>query len=500
MSTPRAKRLTAACGAALLIMALTLALPGAAGQDAPPESARETVVVIPLKGLIDKGLYDSMVRRLDESKAFDPVLLVFEIDTYGGLVDAAIEITDEIGGIDEPKTVAFVPTKAFSAGAMIAMGAREIVLTPSSSIGDAAPVIQSAEGPQIIGEKTQSPVRSMFRKYAQRNGYPEALVESMVTLELEVVEVTYSDGTAKYMLAGEFEDLPEDEKANVIRSRTVVREGEILTLTASEAHEYGIARFVVRDIDEMLEEYGLSGAEVVTLHVNWSEAIARWLNDPRIASIILLLGILGVYMEFKVPGFGLPGIVGIICFATFFFSKHLSGMAANWEILLFVIGLVLLILEVFVIPGFGIAGVLGMSLVVLSVALALVPANITPAPLDMDFLARTGAYLIVTLVVAFALGALLAKVLPHTPVVGKFYLGEPAPEMIAHAEAAGITSGKKDLVGKGGLAETQLRPAGRAKIDGEYYDVSTQGDMVASGERIEVVSVRGNNIIVKRVG
>lgn len=500
MRTPRVNRLTSACGAALLIMALVLALRGAAEQGAPAESARQTVVVIPLKGLIDKGLYDSMVRRLEESKAFDPVLLVFEIDTYGGLVDAAIEITDEIGGIEEPKTVAFVPTKAFSAGAMVAMGAREIVLTPSSSIGDAAPVIQGPEGPQIIGEKTQSPVRSMFRKYAQRNGYPEALVEAMVTLELEVVEVTYKDGSVKYMLAGAFEDLADAEKANVEKSRTVVREGEILTLTATEAHGYGIARFVVRDIDEMLEKYSLSGAEVVTLQVNWSEAIVRWLNDPRIASVILLLGILGIYMEFKVPGFGLPGIVGIICFATFFFSKHLSGMASYWEILLFAVGLVLLGIEIFVIPGFGIAGFLGITFIILSLVLALVPANITPAPLDMDFLARAGAYFIMTLVAALILGVLLAKVLPMTPVVGEFYLGEPAPETIAHAEGAGLTSGRKDLLGKVGHAETPLRPAGHAKIDGEYYDVTTQGDMVASGEQIEVIRVSGNNIIVKRVG
>jgi len=497
MPTPRTRHFLTALGALLALFALQGKF--IAAQDAPGEADSPAVVVIPMEGLIDKGLYDSLVRRVEESKAYDPALLVFHIDTYGGLVDAAIEITDEIGGLDEPKTVAFVPTKAYSAGAMIAMGAREIVLTPNASIGDAAPVTQSPEGPQIVGEKAQSPVRSIFRKYAQRNGYPEALVESMVTPELEVIEVTWKDGTVEYMLAGEFEDLAEAEKADVEKSRTVVREGEILTLTASEAEEYGIARFVVADIDEMLEKYSLTGARLVTLEVNWSEAMVRWLNDPRIASVILLLGILGVYMEFKVPGFGLPGIVGIICFATFFGSKHLSGMAAYWEILLFVVGLVLLGVEIFVIPGFGVAGFLGITFIILGLVLALIPANITLAPLDVDFLARAGAYFIATLVAAFIIGAVLAKWLPRTPVVGKFYLGEPEPQAVAHAEGAILTSGKKGLIGKIGRAETPLRPAGRAKIGGEYYDVTTQGDMVARGEEIEVIKVRGNNIIVKSI-
>ncbi len=499
MPKPRAGRFMGVCGRVLIFIAFAGAFLGAQQEGPAADAERHTVVVIPMEGLIDRGLYDSLIRRIEEAREHDPALLVFKIDTYGGLVDAAIEITDEIGGIEEPKTVAFIPAKALSAGAMIAMGAREIVLTPVSSIGDAMPIAVSPEGPVPVGEKVESPTRAMFRKYAQRNSYPEALLEAMVTVELEVIEVVYEDGTVEYMLSGDFEGLSEDERDKIERSRTVVRQGEILTLTASEALQYGIARFVVSDMDELLSSYDLADAEVITLHVNWSEAMVRWLNEPSVASVILLLGILGIYMEFRVPGFGLPGTVGIVCFAIFFFSKHLSGMAGNLEILIFVMGIALLAVEIFVIPGFGITGFLGITLVFVSLALAFVPPNITTAPADIDYLAKAGTYFVAAMVGAIAIGAFLTRLLPHTPVVGKLYLGSPEPESVAHAEGAGLTTGKGDLLGKTGTAETPLRPAGRARIDGEYYDVTTQGDRVAGGEKIEVIKISGNNIIVRRV-
>ncbi|MHC4713724.1 MAG: NfeD family protein [Planctomycetota bacterium] len=478
---------------ALCIAAFALAQEGETARAESP-----TVVVIPLSGLIDKGLEDSVIRRLGEARPLNPALMVFEIDTFGGLAGPAIEITDLLGGIEEPKAVAFVPRKAISAGAMIAMGAREIVLTPASSIGDCAPVLPTPEGSKILGEKEQSPVRSMFRKYAQRNGYPVAIVEAMVTPELEVVQVKYKDGTVKYMLASEYEDLPEEEKEKVDRKRVVVREGEILTLTAEEAEEYGIARFVVADISELLEKYDLADAKVVTLEVNWSEAMVRWVNQPLVASILLLAGLLGLYMEFKLPGVGLPGGVAVVCFAILFFSKYLTGLAVYWEILIFILGLILLGIEIFVIPGFGITGFAGIVLMLTGLLLAYVPSDITPAPIDLDFIVRSGAWFVTTLIVAFGLGAFLAKVLPHTPVVGRFFLGAPQPQSVPHAAAAGQTEGREDLVGKVGRSITMLRPAGRAVIGAQYYDVTTEGDLIGKDEVIEVVTVRGNNIIVRK--
>jgi len=473
---------------------------GFGGAPAAPGGAGEgqTVVVVPLEGFIDQGLLHSIQRRMKEAELLLPELVVFRIDTYGGLVDAAIEITDEIGGVEIARTVAFVPLKAFSAGAMISMGARDIVLTPASSIGDAAPVITTPEGPEMLGEKFQSPVRNLFRKYAQRNGYPAAIVEAMVTPEIEVLELTYEDGTKEYVRGADFERMDEAAKERVTAKRVIAREGELLTLTAQEAREYGIARYVVDDLSGLLASYELEGAEVVTIETNWSESLVRFLNNPIVSQVILLLGILGFYMEFKVPGFGLPGAVGIVCFAIFFFSKHLVGLAQYWEILLFVVGLILLAVELFVIPGFGVTGLAGIAFLVAGLVLSLIPSRITPAPLDMSFLVRTAAYFAVVIVAAFLLGAFLAWLLPDVPVVGRFFLGTPELESVAHKEGAGLTSGRGDLVGKVGRAHTPLRPAGRAVIGGEFYDVTTQGDMIDADTMIEVLEIRGNNIIVRR--
>jgi membrane-bound serine protease (ClpP class) len=466
-------------------------------RDGVSDQSRPIVVFIPLDKEVDEGLLDSVKRRVFEAEALDPSLIVFKIDTYGGLATAAMEITDAIGAVEEPKTVAYVPLKAYSAGAMISMGAREIVLGPLASIGDAAPVIFTNEGPKELGEKHQSPGRNLFRKFAQRNGYPQSLVEAMVSAELEVVEVTYKDGTLKYLLRGEFDDLTDAEKADIEHERTVVREGELLTLTAEEALEYGIARFIAKDSRELLADYGLSDAKVVTLEISWSEKLVRTLNNQAVSGIILLVGLMGLYMEFKVPGFGLPGTVGVICLAIFFWSKHLSGMAASWEIIIFVLGVILLAVEIFVIPGFGVTGLAGALLIVLGLAFTYVPRGITFAPMDMDYLVRTGGYFIATLAAVFVAAIGLTWLLPKVPIVGRFYLGEPEAETVGHRAGAGVTEGKEGLVGRAGIAMTMLRPAGRARIGDDYFDVTTEGGIIERGDAVEVIAIRSNSIIVR---
>ncbi len=496
--TPVFEVIRTTAGLVLLSLLLLLTTSTCSGQENAVAGAAgaKTVVIIPVEGFVDQGLFDSIRRRVEESKALSPELLVFKIDTYGGLAITAMEITDEIGHIEAPLTVAYVPVKAYSAGAMIAMGAKQIVLGPLASIGDAAPVVPTEEGSKILGEKEQSPVRNAFRKYAQENGYSEALSEAMVSPDIEVSEVTFEDGTKKFMTDTELAGLKDAERFKIQSKRVVVAKGRILTMNAKEASEYGFARHIVKDTDELLSAYDLTGATVATLEVSWSESLVRFLNNPAVSGLIMMVGLVALYMEFKVPGFGLPGTVAIICFATFFFSKYLSGMAESWEIIIFIVGVVLLGIEIFVIPGFGITGFAGLVLMFLGLALVIVPNGITTAPVDMDFLLKSATYVVGAMIGAMVSGILLAKLLPKVPVVGLFYLGVPKPEAIAHREAAGVTSGK-NLVGKRGTAMTMLRPAGRAVIDGEIFDVTTEGDLVAKDNRIEVIAQKGNNIVVR---
>jgi len=492
----------AVCVAAVSLVAAGILLspwtPRTRAADLAAPQARggeETVVVIPIRGLIDGGLYDSVKRRAAAAMTLQPSLIVFTIDTYGGLVDFAMEITDVIGAIDTPKTVAYVPVKAYSAGAMIAMAAREIVVSPTASIGDAAPIAETPEGPLMLGEKFQSPVRGIFRKYAERNGYPIALAEAMVTPDTDVLEVTFEDGTRRYLTTAGLDSLPEAEKSRITDKRVLVPKGHLLTMSAAEAKSYGFARFVVGDFRALLADYNLADAKVVTYEVDWSETLVRFLNHPTVSSIILLIGIVAIYLEFKTPGVTAPGIVAIICFATFFFSRYFSGMAQYWEILIFVAGLALVV-EVFLIPGFGVAGFLGIGLMFAGLLLAFLPQHITNTPLDVSFVMWSLAYIVGTFIASFFIGLALAKYLPRAPVVGAFYLGKPDPATVPHAQGAGVTLGK-DLVGKTGTAYSYLRPSGKAIIEGDFYDVTTEGDLVPQGSKILVIAQRSNNIIVK---
>jgi len=468
----------------------------------PPDAAQpageQTVVVIPVEGFIDGGLYDSIRRRIKEAGDFKPSLIVFQIDTYGGLLNFAMEITDTIGAVDTPRTVAYIPVKAYSAGAMIAMGAREMAVGPLASVGDAAPIMDTPEGPQMLGEKEQSPTRGMFHKYAERNGYPVALAESMVTKEIVVYEVKFDDGAVKYLSAEELDALTAAQREHVAQKSVVKKEGQLLTMSAEDAKKYGFARFIVKDFDELLTDYSLKGAKVVTLSTAWSEELVRFLNYPAVSSILLLVGLIALYMEFKAPGFGLPATAAIVCFGILIFSRYLSGMAQYWEILIFVAGVVLLIVEIAFIPGFGFIGFAGLGLMVAGLVLMAIPPNITRAPIDARYLAVSTTYLVGTLIAAIALMVVLTKLLPKTPVISALYLGAPEPSSIAHAEGAMATAGK-NLVGRQGIAYSALRPAGKAIIDDRLVDVTTRGDHIAEGARVEVVAQKGNAIIVRAV-
>ncbi len=478
----------------LLLVAGSLSTPLAAQQAEP-----QTVVIIPVRGEIDGALYDSLKRRIADARSYDPALIVFEIDTYGGLANYAMEITDLIGEMDKPKTVAYVPVKAYSAGAMIAMAAQDIVMGPRASLGDAAPVIPTPQGPHILNEKMQSPIRELFRKYAQLRGYPTALAEAMVSPDIVVYAVTFENGTTKYLSSQELDALPPAEQMQISKKEIVVKAGEILTMGAEEAKEYGFTRFVADDLSQLLADYSLAGTNVVTLNMNWSEQAARWLNNPIVTALLVVVGLVAVFLEIKMPGFGLPGSIAIACFALLIFGKYYTGMANYWEIIIFGVGLVLLAVELFVIPGFGFVGFAGIALIVIGLILMILPPNLTSAPIDATYMARSIAWLVFALGAAVGIAFLLAKLLPKTPVLGQVYLGAPPQASVPHSGGAVLTASVHLEVGAVGTASSNLRPAGRAVFDDNYVDVTTQGDMISAGTLVEIVSKKGNHFVVRAV-
>ena len=266
---------------------------------------------------------------------------------------------------------------------------------------------------------------------------------------------------------------------------------QLVTLTSNEAYEYEMADTLLESIDEVLEYFDLAGAESVIERSNWAEDVVRFLNNPVISSILIMIGFFGLFAEIKSPGWGVPGTAGLLALTLFFGSSYILQLASIVEILMFLIGLGLILLEVFVVPGFGIAGISGILLIIASLFLALVGAD---PFIDMEAVSMAIIQLTVALVLSIILIILLAKFLPRTTIFKNFVLSveEKSEEgFVSHATS-------EELVGKTGKALTDLRPSGTAEIDGKRVDVVTDSEFIEKGSNIEVLEVEGIRVVVKK--
>jgi membrane-bound serine protease (ClpP class) len=461
--------------------------------DAKP-SGGAPVFVIPISGTVEPGMAAFLRRALSDIEGRPAALIVVEMDTFGGRVDAALEMVDTLVHQPQARTVALVTQKAISAGALIALACNRLVMRHHTTIGDCAPIIYSEEGPKVVGEKFQSPLRAKFRTLARKNGYPVALAEAMVTAEMEVLAVTI-DGETRYMETRDFEELDERTRERVESKITVVPEGELLTMDDTEAQELGFSAMSVSGLEEMLDRMELSGHPVERLGQSWSESLVRTIAS--IAPILMAIGLAALYMEFQAPGFGVPGIVGILALALVFFNQYLVGLADYTELLLIVIGLLLLGFEMFVIPGFGIAGIAALLVISAGLLLSLQDFVLPDPefPWQQELLIRN-----LTQVLAAVVAAIVASI------VGVRYLLPQSSRVVAGPYLEATLQEARDLsdqtrsvqVGDTGRALSFLRPSGKADIAGELLDVISEAEFIEKDATIRVVDVRGNRIVVER--
>ncbi len=464
--------------------------------------------VIPLFGDVDETMLKSVKRRIDQARRDGADTLVFDLDSYGGEVISAMEIGDAIFHIDEPYTIAYVSEKAISAGALIAMSAREIVMREGTDLGDCEPIYLSptSGGIETAPEKIQSPLRAKFRKYAERSGVPVALAEAMVTKDLGAVRVRLEgEETARYLSAIEVEKWPEELRKRIAEKETVVERGYLLTVHAAQALKLGIATELVKDRADLLEKLGASSAASVPIYEELGlEKVARVLQSYKF--LLFIIGVIGLYLEFKTPGFGVAGIVGLVALALFFVSSYLVDLAEIWEILLFVIGLALFALEIFVLPGFGLTGIAG----IICILVAFYGAgtqHFLPDPsretyaFELVSLRDWILQFSLSLIAIFVLAATLSRFLPHVPVFHRLILRpETAEGVPLHGTAAAFGGASAGVPSPGdtGIAITKLRPVGKARFGDRRIEVPAEGDFVELGERVRVLEVKGNRILVKR--
>ncbi|NQT88284.1 hypothetical protein HQ560_16065, partial [bacterium] len=297
------------------------------------------VVIIRLDGVVGKGMLHSVKRRLREAVALEPALLVFEMDTWGGALEEALDISDRIFDLEKPHTIAFVNDKAISAGVLISVACDEIFMVRGGKIGDCQVVTGSGE--KVGREKIDTVLRAQFRTFCEGK-YPLALSEAMVNEKAEIYQVTTRDGETEFLTGEQWENLTAAEREGYMpgSEKKILSDTKLLTMTDTEAVQLGFSTATVRDRAELLDTLGLSAREQITLDWTWSELFVRWLE--RVGPVFLTLGILGIIIELKTPGFGIPGILGLALIAVFFVGQHSAGMAEAWEIMLFGVGVALL--------------------------------------------------------------------------------------------------------------------------------------------------------------
>jgi len=407
--------------------------------------ANETdeVYLVSIKGTIDLGLSSYIQRSIEEAVSNKVKAVILEIDTFGGRVDAAVQIRDQIINLNVP-SVAYIKNRAWSAGALIALSAKYILMDKSASIG--------AAEPQPADEKTVSALRAEFTSTALSRGRSEDVAAAMVDKDVEI--------------------------------KGIIEKDKILTLNAEQAIKLNIADNIVSNIEEVLNFLNLKDAKIVYIYPNWAENISRFVTNPVVSSLLLSIGFLGLIIEFWTLGWGIAGSIGIISLSLFFGGHIIVGLAGFETIILFAIGLLLLLAEIFLIPGFGLAGISGIAAILVSIFLTF--GNIVQATYSI----------LIALGVSVIGFFLLIKYIPSTRTWRKFVLSTEQKKEL------GYTVGTKDLkrlTGKEGIAITPLRPSGIVEVNGKKLNVLTLGEYVDSNTKIKIISVEGNKIVVEAV-
>jgi membrane-bound serine protease (ClpP class) len=421
-----------------------------------PRTDRSLVYLIEISGDIDLGLPPYVSRVIGDAVNDNAAAVILRVNTFGGRVDAATQIKDAVMNAEIP-TVAFIDKRAISAGALISIACEKIYMVPGATIGAATPV--TAEGGST-SEKIVSYMRSEMRATAESRGRDPRIAEGMVDEEIEI--------------AG------------------VIAEGKLITLTTEEALEVGYCDGVMASLRDILIEMGLEGAEIIESEVNWAENVVRFLSHPIISSLLIMIGMVGLFMEVRSPGWGLPGTAGLIALALFFGTQYILALANVIDIVLFVVGVALILVEVFVIPGFGVAGIFGILLMIAGLFLALAgqwPLITMPDVFRAVFtLAGSVAMTIIAL-----LG--LSALLPKTKAWSRLVLSEDQRRELGYSSH----TLREELVGKEGIALTTLRPSGTAIIDDNRVDVVSEGGYIDANKPIRVVGVEGIRVIVKEI-
>lgn len=421
-----------------VILLLSFALSGILRVGTIHAETQPIIYVVPVKHSVEQGLFTFLQRAFEEAERNEADAILLEIDTPGGEIQAAGEI-GELIRVQETPVFAYVVDEAFSAGTYIALNCDKIIMSPGSAMGAAAPI-------DLAGNMADQKVISAWTKKmvsaAEMNKRDPAIAEAMV---------------------------------NPV-------EGKPLSLDPIQAQKVGYTEGVAQNRGEALTLLGYSNPTVFPVEPTTGEKVARMVTNPLVIPLLLTIGLVGIAVELLIPGFGIPGVAGLISLSLYFFGHFIAGFAEWLHIILFIFGILLLLIEA-VVPGFGVFGGLG----IVSVLSGIVMAAYDTAYGSLSL----GIAVVITLIVIF----IIIKYFGHRGVWNKFILRDQQRNVEGYTASKDLTH----WLYKEGVAITPLRPSGTSQIGEELVDVVTEGSFIEMGRKVKVVRVEGTRVVVREI-
>jgi membrane-bound serine protease (ClpP class) len=456
-----------------------------------------------LSGAVNGEMLEKLERRINRARDYKATVLIVQLECGDGDADKAYQIASLLAGLSErPEsridTVAYVTPQARNLAAFLAFACDRIVMHPKARLGDFESF--TWQKPEV-----EAAARQNLAEIAARKFYPEVLARGLVSRSLKIHEISRAAGAAETTfvdddaLAGRLKQGWHVVKT--VKPATEDDHNKYLTLTADTAREYGLADSLADNSGALaLQLYGVG--DVRTVDGDFLEDVAAFLRHPMVELLLVLIGFTCLIIEVKMPGVGVPGVVAAVCFVLYIWShSHISGEITWLAILLFLLGMVLLALEVFVLPGFGVAGISGIILVLGSLAL-LAYGHLPHTSEDWAAIGGKVLWLLAGMIGALFLAITLVRYLPNIPWANRILLqpkGAGEPGEGGEDAADGVDPELAELLGAIGVAATPLRPAGKSQFGDAFVDVIAEGGYIAPGTRVQVVEIEGNRVVVREV-
>ncbi len=419
------------------------------------------VYKFPIRENIAPPVVRTAEKALEEADSLGADFILIHMDTYGGMVDAADRLRTMV--IQSPiPVIVFIDINAASAGALISIAADRIYMRPGANIGAATVVDQTGEE---APDKYQSYMRSMMRSTAEAKNRDPNIAQAMVDPFIEI--------------------------------EGVIEAGKVLTFTASEAMRWGFCEGIAENTEEVLKHAGMEKFTIIEQRLAFIDRFINFLISPLVSGILIMLILGGLYFEFQTPGVGFPLLVSVTAAILYFAPLYVEGIAQHWEIALFIVGIILIGVEIFALPGFGVAGVLGILMMIVGLALAMV---------EVDGLDFTGvpareiltAFLIV--IIAFFV-SLTTSFYISQKLFSTSRFGELALDTVQETKSgySSVNPVMTTLTGQTGIATTMLRPSGKIEIDDEIYDATALTGFIDKCDKVKVVKYETSQVFVVKV-